>query len=147
MIDFHPAALMERLDERWRLSEEPDFGRDGIFELVHDDADSVILAVIPALNSAPRLAFYASVGWISGERSLRRALERMDFWTGLEGPSLGLRAATGELTITEIAPLTEAQIDVLPALLDDFVAALHALRAEFESLEQEASPLHTGLEA
>lgn len=147
MIEFHPVALKERLGARWRVSEGLDFGREGVFELVHDETDSIILAIVPLPASAPRFALYASVADAVSEKIMRRALERMDFWTGLEGPSLGLRAETGELTMTETAPLTDAQIELLPLMLDDFIAALHALRRECDALEQgDAKPV-MGLEA
>lgn len=135
MPRFDPLELMSRLGGDWRPINTLDFGRDDIFCLIHRDIEPVILTLIPV--PSPCLAIYGNVVTVSSELTIRRALERMDFWTGLEGAGLGLRAETNEITMTELIPLSDGHIKALPETLEAFISSLQTARAEFESLQSE----------
>lgn len=135
MTLFDPLELTPRLGEAWKCIDTMDFRRDDVFRFVHNETEPVILAVIPV--PSPCLAIYGNVVVALSDRVIRRALERMDFWTGLEGPSLGLRPESNEITMTEVVPLTDAALKALPQTLDAFIAELQSVRAELEALQAE----------
>ena len=143
MLRLDPYELAQRLDETWSILDPDDFERNNVLRLVCGDSEPIIVAVIPVAR--PLLVIYGTIGVATSEHGLTWALEKMDFWTGLEGPAIGLRRDTRELTATQVTAFIDEQVEMLPKTLAGFVETLRGLQQEFDALPDDHGQADRGL--
>lgn len=116
------------LGHEWSVVGDKEFDGSGVMRLSHAGGLSVLAVFVPVPTQL--CAFYAHVGELPDEAALRRAFEFMNFYLGVESPSLGLIPGTNVLTITQPMSLTDANLDALAEALDVYVETIESLRAE-----------------